>query len=564
MSVEDSCHSTSRKEWFLPSRSLGRGACAWFSPLEVSSRRCRRDVLHSLVGGCVGTDASDQRIEESGRFFGLRPGHEECEHFIRVRVGPAYTRLCIQDQFLFLSLALMVLFLVWVGALLGALRPVQPFLLVSKSVDDVAYSTTLYFPDADLIELDDDGRRRYPDDFGSVTTDSGESIIVNEHKSYKPQGVQVIDLNQFLRHYRQTFTLNQNGFEYINIGTETELQTALKQILEEGLTPALTSRIRDSMTAVYRELSDASYLWVAYVATEGIIVRQNRVGEDGVVKGSEQGARTVHGDQDLFGEPLVSKTLGLAPFLFHPVYSPFRILNVWIPLRKVHVRPLALMNTATLNRSEHELRYHIVNRFLDGSEESYIFNDCWTYAHSEEQRWYWKDGQDSKTAIVFDTLGTPHTSFMVPGELYAAEILRAFENVRADIEKSGVASEHHINATLDLFRQNMRLLEAPPTLQASIKAMQSFFLHTVLHGNTAAFGEGVDRFLNQTTRISIEMRVVAVNLSHTTFVDTVIAMVAMYITWRVCSYFIVHLYLDPDKELYALLGQCFKGLFQMA
>jgi hypothetical protein len=110
----------------------------------------------------------------------------------------------------------------------------------------------------------------------------------------------------------------------------------------------------------------------------------------------------------------------------------------------------------------------------------------------------------------------------------------------------------------------MRLLEAPPTLQASIKAMQSFFLHTVLHGNTAAFGEGVDRFLNQTTRISIEMRVVAVNLSHTTFVDTVIAMVAMYITWRVCSYFIVHLYLDPDKELYALLGQCFKGLFQMA
>ena len=66
-------------------------------------------------------------------------------------------------------------------------------------------------------------------------------------------------------------------------------------------------------------------------------------------------------------------------------------LNIWIPLQQVRVRPLALMDVQTFNRSA-PAKVPIVNKFMsdhedgEGGKEKYLLNDCFTSLHHMRTR----------------------------------------------------------------------------------------------------------------------------------------------------------------------------------
>ena len=458
----------------------------------------------------------------------------------------------------------------------------EAFLIKSRQVEYFSYATTLNFADDKLVVPDGGNhpviKKRYPDDFGPSST--------NTHSSHLAKDVHVIDYRAYRRHYHKTMSLNSNGFEYVDISEEKSLQSSLANALEEGtLSTETAASLRQSMMGIFRTLLDNSYLWIFYIAPEGLILRKNApacngdcVNSDGV----EVGARTVHADQDLHGEPLRSMMFGLAPYVFHPTLSPFRVMNVWIPLQEVRVRPLALLDTETLVRGRDQLRYHIANNFMDEP----VLNDCWTFLYSDRHDWYWMDGQNSNTAIVFDTFSTPHGSFMVPGEFRLSQILKSFATMQHDVRtsKNGCISDESINETLSLFRKNNETHHhhAPPSLKQALRSLQSFFIHTVMHEsvvvenketvehcfqseqNMTFFLEQVDFYVAQNLRVSIEMRAVAFNLSHESFVHILVYGFALIVILKTLQFFIVNLVLQPDEYVRNFLLYWFKSLFQAA
>jgi hypothetical protein len=136
-------------------------------------------------------------------------------------------------------------------------------------------------------------------------------------------------------------------------------------------------------------------------------------------------AREVHADQDVEGTPLRQILRGAAPWLFHHdspdrrnLRSPIHLINLWIPLEQA-TRPLALMDRRTLDRKAHQLRYGLpTDDFLRRREDMRI-NDIWTFLHDPRQQWYFTSSMPANTAYVFETLGTPHGSFILPGEALA-------------------------------------------------------------------------------------------------------------------------------------------------
>jgi hypothetical protein len=133
-------------------------------------------------------------------------------------------------------------------------------------------------------------------------------------------------------------------------------------------------------------------------------------------------ALAIHADQDVFGTPLKQMMKGGAPQLFRHQTPDARnddssmfLLNLWIPIQQI-TRPLVLMDRRTLDQRRHQLRYGLpVTRFLDRNEESSV-NDIWTFLPDPAQKWYFRSIMGPREGYVFDTLGEPHGSCILPGE----------------------------------------------------------------------------------------------------------------------------------------------------
>jgi hypothetical protein len=179
-------------------------------------------------------------------------------------------------------------------------------------------------------------------------------------------------------------------------------------------------------------LSHGKCLRLLHVAPEGLIMRKggpNGLKVDPDIEMSEMNghdvAVNVHGDQDVRGTPLKQIMRGFAPWMFrHQTpdgsnsLSPLVLVNLWIPLQQI-TRPLALMDRRTLNAREHQLRYALpTESFLDRTEEMRM-NDIWTFLHDDSQQWFFHSHMAHDQAYVFDTLGEPHGSFILPGEAVA-------------------------------------------------------------------------------------------------------------------------------------------------
>ena len=242
--------------------------------------------------------------------------------------------------------------------------------------------------------------------------------------------------------------LEQAGFETIDLSDNAELQRALATVRhEDRVSDESAKALRASLHGAQLRLTNGKGLRIEHVAEEGLIERRagpNRLdvnpgGMDGA--NGHGAARTVHADQDVFGTPLKQMMSGAAPGMFRHQTPDARnddsslfLLNLWIPIQQT-TQPLVLMDRRTLDQKRHQLRYGLpVTRFLD-REEAESVNDIWTFLPDPAQEWYFRSAMGPDQGYVFDTLGEPHGSCILPGEgalepLYLA-LDRACEAVAA-------------------------------------------------------------------------------------------------------------------------------------
>ncbi len=243
--------------------------------------------------------------------------------------------------------------------------------------------------------------------------------------------------------------LEEAGFESIDLSHHGPLQQALATIRDEDrISDAAAGALRESLSDARFRLANGKSLRVQHVADEGLV--QRRAGPNGlnVNPGGMEGANghggapSIHADQDVFGTPLQQLMKGSAPSLFRHQTPDARnddssllLLNLWIPIQQI-TRPLVLMDRRSLDQRSHQLRYGLpVTRFLDREDERSV-NDIWTFLPDSDQRWYFRSSMGPDRGYVFDTLGEPHGSCVLPGEA-AVEALyhrlgRACEMIETD------------------------------------------------------------------------------------------------------------------------------------
>jgi len=236
--------------------------------------------------------------------------------------------------------------------------------------------------------------------------------------------------------------LEEAGFETVDLSGSERLQDTLATLrAEDRISEGTAEALRSSLTGAHLRLANGRSLRVEHVADEGLI--QRRAGPNGLnvnPRGMEGAnghgpARTIHADQDVFGTPLRQMMNGNAPSLFRHQTPDARnddsslfLLNLWIPIQQT-TRPLVLMDRRTLDAKRHQLRYGLpVTRFLDRDEESSV-NDIWTFLPDADQKWYFRSSMGLNQGYVFDTLGEPHGSCILPGE-------DALERLYLDLERA--------------------------------------------------------------------------------------------------------------------------------
>ena len=233
-------------------------------------------------------------------------------------------------------------------------------------------------------------------------------------------------------------TLTDDGFESMRLPDRRGLHHRLQAIREVArMDDADVGAIRRSLTGARLRSADGSRLLIVHVAGEGVIFRC--AGPDGIDLGGRGlmadhgGAAVVHADQDALGRPFHHLTRGWGHRLFRHESidsanrrSPLLLVNLWMPLQQV-TQPLALMDTRTLDRSRDQLHYELPTAGILDRDAEHAKNDIWWFRHDPAQRWSFRSGIGLGDAWVFDTLSTPHGSFVVPGEEVAAAGFRLLD-----------------------------------------------------------------------------------------------------------------------------------------
>lgn len=244
-------------------------------------------------------------------------------------------------------------------------------------------------------------------------------------------------------------SLLDHGFERADLSADRELQATFERVrrlgrVEDGDARLIRRRLRLRRLA----LASGTRLRILHVAPEGFILR--RAGPAGLELPGATGGRgmnghtaaeAVHADQDVEGTPLRQIMRGRAPRLLRhdsPTSTNDRsrltIVNLWVPLEQV-TRPLALMDTRTLDRARHQVAFALQTEgFLDRADDRRV-NDIWSFLHDEGQRWYFDSRVDARSAWVFATLGTPHGAFALPGEATARARCEQLLDVLAALDR---------------------------------------------------------------------------------------------------------------------------------
>lgn len=322
--------------------------------------------------------------------------------------------------------------------------------------------------------------------------------------------------------------LRAHGFAHADISRMRGLQAALARIRAAGrITDADATAIRRGLVGRSIPLSGGARLRPLFIAREGLFMR--RAGPNGLKMHADatrlgindhDAAMAVHADQDVDGTPLRQILRGAAPWLFHHD-SPDRrnaasrlfLVNLWIPLEQI-TRPLALMDRRTLDRRAHQLRYGLpTDTFLRRRDDMRV-NDIWTFLHEDTQSWYFTSNMNTDTAYVFETLSTPHGSFILPGEDHAESYHKALVAAVAAVQRHDEPA-----ATRALFAPIADPRREPATdpLRRAIATMRALVEYGQANITELCLGHGAAQWCAQAAsaaervvRKSIEMRAVAV------------------------------------------------------
>lgn len=263
----------------------------------------------------------------------------------------------------------------------------------------------------------------------------------NDEEIYQAMAIHDCELRDLASPGCATPSLATTGFDTVNLSRLAGLQDILQTIRSANvITPEQIRQIRRALLFKSFRLSDGRQLRILFIAGEGTILR--KAGPNGLKINPDEpitdinghdGAQAVHGDQDVHGTPLRQILFGMAPKLFNHDSpecsnrsSRLHILNLWIPLQQI-TRPLVLMDGRTLDRKKHQLRYALPTAwFLDRKADRQM-NDIWTYLHDPAQQWYFTPEMDCRRAYVFNTLGNPHGSCILPGEVFAEQCYKALQ-----------------------------------------------------------------------------------------------------------------------------------------
>lgn len=310
------------------------------------------------------------------------------------------------------------------------------------------------------------------------------------------------------------------GFEAINFAGAEPLQTLLAELNKAGeISPLQAKQLRKSLRGSVFPMAEGRCLKMLQIAPEGLIMRTagpNGLKLDPDAEMSEMNghdaALAIHGDQDVRGTPLKQIMRGFAPWIFRHqtpdgsnYVSPVVLVNLWIPLQQI-TRPLTLMDRSTLRSTEHQLRYALpTDSFLDREKDTSV-NDIWSFLHDDAQRWYFHSDMSHDQAYIFDTLGEPHGSFILPGEdvaeFYYLQLRKVRNAVcRGELQKrpAFLARDLPVDTTAPLRKaiHNMAgLLASVPVEHMERAAVNSWLARSELA-------------MDAVVRRSLEMRVVA-------------------------------------------------------
>ena len=292
------------------------------------------------------------------------------------------------------------------------------------------------------------------------------------------------------------------------------------------------------------------------------------------IQNSRGATPRTHIDTDHFGAPG-------AEWLFYPdnTWSPLTMLNVWIPMRPLALRPLAFMDSQTIIPND-MLLTHVESL-------SYGWVHLWNLLHREGQRWFWdskmgtrnreilfeEEGWTSNfepidiSAWIFHTSVAPHGTFELPEELLLGEMSARLNGTVSTIshsmsicEGSGNAEDcirvcgievenlHALVAKVepDFYHQSVsasgitdpgraqlnRLIAASRKLRCPGPGLQDEEVSQL-----TAFVLEADAVVAGLARTSIEFRVVAIRVTPWTLGFTALFMaVAARISLKCCTY----------------------------
>jgi hypothetical protein len=317
--------------------------------------------------------------------------------------------------------------------------------------------------------------------------------------------------------------LPRTGFETIDLAPLAALQSLLAEVKAAGeISEGQARQLRRHLGGSVFPLSSGKCLKMLHVAPEGLVMRTggpNGLKVDPHLEMTEMNhhdvALAVHGDQDVRGTPLKQLMRGRAPWMFrHQTpdgsnrWSPLVLVNLWIPLQQI-TRPLTLMDRRSLDARAHQLRYALpTDTFLDRSADMRL-NDIWAFLHDDSQRWYFHSSMGHDKAYVFDTLGEPHGSFILPGEDVAEQYYLQLRQLREQLQ-AGAAVQRPAAPALalpaDTTAPLRRAVESMAALVAGVPVDNPG--KPAVEAWLARAGEAMDSVV----RKSLEMRVVALLL----------------------------------------------------
>jgi hypothetical protein len=130
--------------------------------------------------------------------------------------------------------------------------------------------------------------------------------------------------------------------------------------------------------------------------------------------------------------------------------------------------PLVLADGRSLDRRRHQLRYGLpTGSFLDRDDDQ-VINDIWHLLHDDAQQWYFRSDMDHRSALVFNTLSTPHGAGVLPGEDIAERCSLALEAAES------AAASGDADGLLDAVRaagETELSVPTTPSLRDAIAAM---------------------------------------------------------------------------------------------